>query len=284
MISDSFLMADCGPCFMLVVIIIIIVSVLSKGKKGGPDLMGGPGVTGKPLGNELQDLKNAFGGLAGTSGTSQFGSTGGAYVPPVKPQKPPINWNMIKLNMTKEQIRYCFDLNALNRGVKKEELPKYVYLDRLRKHFSEPQLQDMLDMDFFEKSTVKPQKASKAKGGGAKSPVVSEKLKSTTVEAKIKDITVLEQIGDKTVDEIMEEQKVMEDIKHYALYDSTFKKLVDKLSPEEKKALACSFRNVETSCGGASMDGSKIVQGIIWSEILKRPSQGPGSRGILSRR
>lgn len=63
----------------------------------------------------------------------------------------PVNWELIKLNLTPEQIMECFNVEALSSGnVKIEDLLNYVNIGRLKEIFSEPQLRDMIDLDFFE--------------------------------------------------------------------------------------------------------------------------------------
>ncbi|MCL5773155.1 MAG: hypothetical protein M1536_02085 [Firmicutes bacterium] len=63
----------------------------------------------------------------------------------------PVNWDLIKLNLNPGQIKECFNVEALNSGnVKIEDLPNYVNIERLKEIFSEPQLRDMIDLDFFE--------------------------------------------------------------------------------------------------------------------------------------
>jgi len=57
------------------------------------------------------------------------------------------------MNMTKDQINECFDMDTLRRGVKKQNLPQYVHLDKLRQYFSDAQLRDFIDLDFFKNAT-----------------------------------------------------------------------------------------------------------------------------------
>ncbi|MCD4786346.1 MAG: hypothetical protein K8T10_21185 [Candidatus Eremiobacteraeota bacterium] len=144
--------SECGPFFVIFIIIIVVVinvvSNMQKMNKTG-------GSSGNILGNFGEALKKM-----GDTTTWQGGVSSGminSQSPTLLRQKkrPPINWNLIKLNMTPERIRECFDMDALKSGVKKEDLPKYVHTDRLRNYFSEPQLRDMIDLDFFEKGHKK---------------------------------------------------------------------------------------------------------------------------------
>ncbi len=67
-----------------------------------------------------------------------------------------VDWDLIRENMEPEEIRACFDVDALSRGVRTEDLPKYVRIDRLRRLFSDDQLSEMLNLDFFLGAQKKP--------------------------------------------------------------------------------------------------------------------------------
>ena len=129
-----------GGCMFFIFLIIIVVSIVSSAKKS--KLTGGSG------GGSLLDLQNAL-----KDANFQSALTGGTRPQGTsyrKRRRPPINWRLIKMNMTKEQINECFDMAELRKGVKKEQLPNHVHLDRLKQYFSTAQLQDFIDLEFFE--------------------------------------------------------------------------------------------------------------------------------------
>jgi len=129
----------------LVIFVVIIINVLSSAQKSGQPKGGGT----------LFDALSGTTGMTGSTGTSGGFDLGGSSpystpIAPVKKSRPPINWNIIRLNMTQDQIAECFDMTALSRGVKKADLPQYVNLRKLRSYFSDAQLADMIDLDFFD--------------------------------------------------------------------------------------------------------------------------------------
>ncbi|MCE1248219.1 MAG: hypothetical protein LWY06_16385 [Firmicutes bacterium] len=136
--------ADACGFFFFIFMLIIIVSVVSSVFKSAQNVGGSQGAT--DLSNALNELKQEQAKKA--TGTTY--STPYSY-PQAEVKRPPINWNMIRLNMSKEQINECFDMQALAKGVKKDDLYKYVKIDKLRSLFPDVQLRDMVDMDFFEK-------------------------------------------------------------------------------------------------------------------------------------
>ena len=132
---------DAGGCMFFIFFIVIIISVISNVKKTTKGLGGGS------IGGTLLDIEKSL-TQTGTqfSGTGTPGSIGAKYLK----KRPPINWRLIRMNMTKEQINECFDMQELRQGVKKEDLPKFVHLEKLKQYFSEAQLQDFIDLSFFE--------------------------------------------------------------------------------------------------------------------------------------
>lgn len=64
----------------------------------------------------------------------------------------PINWSLIRENLEPEEIRECFNTEALSRGVPVADLPKYVNLNKLRTYFTEEDLADLIDLDLFAQS------------------------------------------------------------------------------------------------------------------------------------
>lgn len=132
---------DAGGCMFFIFVIIIIVSIISNIKKTTGGLDGGS------IGGTLLDIEKTLTQSGGQlTGTGAPGSIGSQYLQ----KRPPINWKLIRMNMTKEQINECFDMQELRQGVKKEDLPKYVHLERLKQYFSDAQLQDFIDPAFFE--------------------------------------------------------------------------------------------------------------------------------------
>lgn len=134
---------DAGGCIFFIFFIVIIISVISNANKATKGLGGGS------IGGTLLDIEKSLtqtGSQFTGTGTTAPGSLGSQYLS----KRPPINWRLIRMNMTKEQINECFDMQELRQGVKKEDLPKYVHLERLRQYFSDAQLQDFIDLAFFE--------------------------------------------------------------------------------------------------------------------------------------
>lgn len=262
----------------------------------------------------LKDLQqsinqNATGGSpyagGGSTGGSYGGAAGGGYTaPPQRRQrkKPPINWNMIKLNLTKSQIKECFDMQALQRGVKKEELPKYVNLDKLKQYFSEAQMRDMIDLDLFTGAAAASAAATTSAAASmdaqraARQAKRRKKRKSFADKARAyervqeerslrrEEFTVGirhereaeafidEGAHQKTVEEIFEEERVIEEIRKLAQDNPIFNKIIKKLNPMERKVLAISLKDIAESTAGPTISAgtseNEVVNGIIWSEIL----------------
>jgi hypothetical protein len=221
--------------------------------------------------------------------------------------------------MTKEQIKECFDMDALSKGVKKEELYKYVNVDRMKNYFSEPQLADMMDMDFFQQSTKAAATAAVAGGtvaGGVMSrlggslkksylrseaQITSDRTAKPTVAGVpefTKEAPVQEKVdervpqtftaaapAEKTVKELYDEEQVIEDIHELAHKDPFIADILKRLDPHEKRAFHRSLQNVVSRASKPMVQKTDAINGIIWSEILKRKSfGGQQQRGILFRR
>lgn len=134
---------DAGGCMFFIFFIVIIVSIISNAKKTTNGLGGGS------IGGTLLDIEKSLtqtGSQFTGTGTATPGSIGSQYLK----KRDPINWRLIRMNMTKEQINECFDMKELRQGVKKENLPQFVHLERLKQYFSDAQLQDFVDLAFFE--------------------------------------------------------------------------------------------------------------------------------------
>jgi len=141
------MLMDAGGCMFFIFFIIIIISVISNVKKTTTGLGGGSiGGTLLDIEKSLNQTGSQFTGMGTGTGAATPGSLGSQYLA----KRPPINWRLIRMNMTKEQINECFDMQELRQGVKKEDLPKYVHLERLRQYFSDAQLQDFIDLAFFD--------------------------------------------------------------------------------------------------------------------------------------
>jgi hypothetical protein len=124
-----------GGCFFFIIFTVIVISVISNVVQ-----------TAKKQGGQLDSFLSGGGSLFQVQSASTTISDD-SFTPPVKQ---PINWHILKLNLTKEQMAECFNLAAFRSGVKKKDFPKHVYLDKLRKYFSDAQLRDMIDLEFFE--------------------------------------------------------------------------------------------------------------------------------------
>jgi len=145
----------CGGIFLFLLVVVIVINIIASITKSAKRL------------SEVEKKPIIFGEMHGTGSTSNLGvkrisevedlvASSGAYTSKRtkkrKSKKVPINWYLIKVNLTKKQMEECFDMKALAQGVKKKDLPKYVHLDKLRQYFTEAQLRNMLDLDFFEKA------------------------------------------------------------------------------------------------------------------------------------
>ncbi|MFP4497226.1 MAG: hypothetical protein ACLFQV_03350 [Vulcanimicrobiota bacterium] len=280
----------CGFMFMMIVFGVIVFSVLKNSQKL-TDMSGGKGATpDQMLGNFLSSSM----GIKQQGQSSNGLVTGNPYSLPVR-KGPPINWRLIKMNMTKDQMQKCFDLDKLRQGVKKRELYKYVHLDRLKNYFSEAQLRDMIDLEFFEKSQEKSE--PKPLGGLNKSfeasiqeksfesffredtgtELVSEQANDTVadekVEEKVPDETVEEKVPDETVDFV----------KLIRNEDSFFGDIAESLPREKQLELLSKVKQKTSKTRQVKLGGA--VNGIIWSEILKRKNIGESfDRSIMTRR
>jgi hypothetical protein len=241
----------------------------------------------------------------------------GIIPPRPVPSRPPIDWNMIKLNLSKEQIKECFDMEALAKGVKKEDLHNYVFIDRLRNHFSEPQLQDMIDMEFFTRAdrakaaAVTALGASSLPGLGKKTTGSRLTDKPMAIQGKvaeiasiksagqdrIAEISSIKRIGEEFAEErvveefpgaeqsddararaIAEEERIVDEIQTMVHNDPIFSEIMMKLSPEKRKMLAYSLKDIADRASKTAPPRSDVLNGIIWSEILKRRHTGGGPR------
>lgn len=186
--------------FFIVVIVQIINAVAKSAKNSGTFNL-------ESLSSEIQ--RNIAPSLMQTQQDTEFGMRRAGE--PVN--RPPIYWNLIRLNLTKDQIRECFDMEALSKGVKKEELYKYVYLDRLRNYFTDPQLADMIDLQFFEKSTEVDESAGEniltaahftpLQGMSSKTAVIPEPPRQ--VKAPQKEFSLIESLRKESFDETFSE-------------------------------------------------------------------------------
>ncbi len=134
---------DAGGCMFFIFFIVIIISVISNANKATKGLGGGS------IGGTLLDIEKTL-TQSGSQFTGTTTTTPGAIGSQYLKKRPPINWRLIRMNMTKEQINECFDMQELRQGVKKEDLPKFVHMERLKQYFSDAQLQDFIDLQFFE--------------------------------------------------------------------------------------------------------------------------------------
>lgn len=288
---------ECFPLLIFIIIAIAIVSNFvqtvkkSSGSGGGSLFTGTTGYQQAQL-SKLQDaLKDAGGG---TSFTQQGA---GGYAPTTRARKkPPINWNLIKLNMTREQIRECFDMDALSRGVKKKDLPQYVNLDKLRNYFTRPQLMDLIDLEFFEEAASKKNVLEfKLKGLSKREPEpTSQQLPSLFEkfeQEKVAEQETAERLSERFEPEKVEErvkeerkiEKVLEAFHATPQEDPLFGRVIDKLDLKDKKILTRKIQEVASGAGPSAAEGD-IVNGIIWGEILKRRSFGRGMSPGSSRR
>lgn len=307
MIPDILLQGDpCGSIFLFIVIVSIVVHFLNsvskatRGGAGGGSLFGG-GTTGS---NVFSQFEQSFKSGQFTGGTpfkpSPLSPQDFAALSTIPKKRPPINWNVVKLNLTKDQIQECFDMAALSKGVRKEDLPRYVYLDRLRKYFSDAQLADMIDVAFFDSgaaraartmpgvsaklgaitTTIAGQKKSfldklipeklAGLGGVAPEGVFEEKV------AEPVDSTVVDE--ERRARELMDEQLVIEEINRIAHADPVFSSIIMKLDPAERKNLSLSLKNLVDTTSSSKAQVGGVINGIIWSEILKRRTPGSGKR------
>jgi hypothetical protein len=281
-------------CFTFFILIVVAITVLSNVTKN-------PGNQGQKTGNFLQNIENI---LQTSTQTSTAGSTGVSPAPTVAGS--PVNWHIIKMNMSREQMAECFDLAAFKSGVKKKDFPKYVYLDKLRKYFTDAQLQDMIDLDLFlkyeeENKRVASTQESRLQGLTCKtesgalqaakrerqvfSPKVSE---PAVMEPPVREV-VFESVdsktskGDSLVEHLRSEEEISRLAERYNLkpHESLFlERMSKRFTTAENKELAMVLRDVADNCssGDAANDP---VSGIIWSEILKRPDPADRMRRIF---
>lgn len=140
-------LADCGLIFGIIVAIFVITS-LSKAFKTVN--------TTVSTAFDPDNLNSAFEKLQSMDSGAMGTSYGAAAKKTYGKKRPPINWNMIRLHLAPHEVEDCFDLSALKQGVKKEDLPQYVRLDRLKSLVPDKVLRSLIDLDFFEGSQEEP--------------------------------------------------------------------------------------------------------------------------------
>jgi hypothetical protein len=266
-------MEGCFSFFTFAIIVIVVISNVIQ--------------TAKKQGAQSGNILGSVGNLLQTSTEAS---------PTAKPVRTPINWHIVKLNLSKEQMAECFDLAAFKSGVKKKDFPKYVYLDKLRKYFSDAQLQDMIDMDFFRENEEKSQPVfstpeSRLKGLTCKTEsgalekarkdrnVYTPKFPDTSFsEAPVREV-VFEKVSsdssdsDSVMEHINSEEEIAGIAEMFNLepHECMFlERIAKRFTTAENRDLAMVLRDIaaNSSCGNSADDP---VSGIIWSEILNRP-------------
>jgi len=270
----------CGPFFIIfIIIVVVIINVVTNmqkmNKSGGGSILG-------DFNEALKQMGDTTTGQAGHSrrqGGSQYHP--GAATILHKKKRPPINWNLIRLNLTPERIRECFDMDALRAGVKKEDLPKYVYLDKLRNYYTEPQLRDMLDLDFFEEGEKKFQEfvPRSQTAGSLSSTLKQEKVKPVPSPKLPQRVPKSRYVIDR---EVVKEKALFESAYETGVLESTSdsfarEKAADLL--EKEKVSESMFMGDAFDYGTAVSDyttapvfsGEEIRKAMIWKEILSEP-------------
>ncbi len=271
----------CGGIFLFIIVVIIVVNIIASITKSAKQL------------SEVEKKPIIFGKMHGIDSTSNLSikrlsevedliASSGAYTSKrtkkSRSKKVPINWYLIKVNLTKEQIEECFDMKALAQGVKKKDLPKYVHLDKLRQYFTEAQLRNMLDLDFFEKAQAQlktelkpPSKLIPKLTGLSKKVTTTEKVRTERVSEIVPKEIVTEKVKEETVAEIVKEEraleKVLEGLGTTFEEDPLFHRTLQKINIEDRKVIVRKMQELQAK-GRVSVDLENVVQGIIWSEIL----------------